>query len=219
MKLSKSATKFVKPITTRYNKGKDEVKDYEKKQKKLLKEAQPCSGTLNGMDNPYGKDIAIVTSYIDSGNDLITKLINLDNDIDNMAIRVINMRIMELEANKLKVSDVKEINIEMLHASFEVRKLIERVQRSIYSTLTNFMIDKLTSNVFFMVYPSTIYSYKLNMHRRPLIDVTWYLNDTRIAASIGDMDVTDRINKIDGKPSDETDESDTEESVEVCDEN
>ena len=216
MKLSKSATKFLKPITTRYNKGKDEVKEYEKKQKKLLKEARPCEGTLNGMDNPYGKDIAIVTGYIDSGNDLITKLINLDNDVDNMAIRVINMRIMELENNKLTVSDVKEINMEMLHVSFNVRKLIERVQRSIFSTLTNFMINKLTSNVFFMVYPSTVYSYKLNMHRRPLIDVTWYLNDTRITSSIGDMDVTDRLNKINGTPSDE---SDTKEGVEVDDEN
>lgn len=216
MKLSKSATKFLKPITTRYNKGKDEVKEYEKKQKKLLKEARPCEGTLNGMDNPYGKDIAIVTGYIDSGNDLITKLINLDNDVDNMAIRVINMRIMELENNKLTISDVKEINMEMLHVSFNVRKLIERVQRSIFSILTNFMINKLTSNVFFMVYPSTVYSYKLNMHRRPLIDVTWYLNDTRIASSIGDMDVTNRLNKINGIPSDE---SDTKESVEVDDEN
>lgn len=218
MKLSKSATKFLKPITTRYNKGKNEVKEYEKKQKKLLKEARPCEGTLNGMDNPYGKDIAIVTGYIDSGNDLITKLINLDNDVDNMAIRVINMRIMELENNKLTISDVKEINMEMLHVSFNVRKLIERVQRSIFSILTNFMINKLTSNVFFMVYPSTVYSYKLNMHRRPLIDVTWYLNDTRIASSIGDMDVTDRLNKINETPSDDS-EIDKDESTEVCDEN
>lgn len=219
MKLSKSATKFVKPITTRYNKGKDEVKDYEKKQKKLLKEARPCEGTLNGIDNPYGKDIAIVTGYIDSGNDLIAKLMSLDADVDNMAIRVINMRIMELEANKLKVSDVKEINMAMLRASFDVRKLIERVQRSIFSTLTNFMINKLTSSVFFMVYGSTIYSYKLNMHRRPLIDVTWYLNDTCMSIStVGDADINNKIEKLDTEPEDDS-EIDTEESVEVDDEN
>lgn len=204
MKLSKSATKFLKPITTRYNKGKDEVKEYEKKQKKLLKEARVYDGTLNGMDNPYGRDIAIITNHIDSGNDLITKLCNFDKDIDNMAVRVMNMRISELDGNRLKVSDAKAINLEMLHMSFEVRKLIDRVQRSSFSIVSNIMIEKLSSNVFFMVYPHTIYSYKLNMHRRPLIDVTWYLNDTRMTSTIGDIDVNDELSKIDKEPDDKS---------------